>query len=487
MMVKVRGQEPSEQEGEGNFLPQVLQVERQADLTFLDLLIIIAKRKKLVGIATAICAGIAMITAFALPPEYTATVTLYSPQGIPSPRSTPGNYSSMNGAERDTAGSTSEDSRTLDDRNTSEATSTPEANITPDDRTASETSITRETISTPEARNINGTIVSIMKVRSVEDAVIRRFGLQSEYRKKSMADAREVLEHQTNINGAAKDGLIRLSFTDRDANRSAEIANGYVEQFKSLSQDLAITEASRRRVLLENQLQKSTMDLENAGGALKKAQLSTGAVKLDKQLLAGMDSAARLRAKIVTKQIQLEALRAYAREDDPALSQAQTQLDGMQRQFQKLVGLKSGSRDDLLAESTVPQGGLEYARSLRDVKYDEAILEAVATQLQLAKLDEARGGALIQVVDPAVAPDKMSYPRREFIVGGGLAAGFTLGIMLALLQGGLIRMQHNAATRDKLQLLKMSLWSSGSPRASGKLNEKQVGEKEEKVHSLGRA
>jgi uncharacterized protein involved in exopolysaccharide biosynthesis len=478
-MVKVRGQEPSKAKAEGNLLPRVSRVERQPDLTFLDFLIFIVKRKKLVGIATAICAGIAVILAFALPPEYTATVTLFSPQGISATGST--QASSTNSTR---ANELSGKSGALGEL----ASSTPETRKAPESKNAPENRNSSETSSTPEPRNINETIVSMMKVRAVEDAVIRQFGLQSEYRKNGLAETREVLENHTNIIGAAKDGLIRLSFTDHDASRSAEIANGYVEQFTSLSQDLAITEASRRRVLFENQLQRSKADLESAEDALKKTPLSTRAVKLDRQLLDGMDSAARLRAKIVTKEIQIEAMRWYAREDDPALNHVQTQLDGMRGQFKTLVGSEGETRDDLTpARGTAPQAALEYARRVRDVKYDAATLEAVAKQLELAKLDEARGGAFIQVLDAAVAPEKESYPHRAFIVGGGLAAGFTLGIMLALLQGGLLRMQQNAATRDKLELLKMSLWSGGRSSASGKLNAKQVGEKEEEVHSLGRA
>src|SRR3954462_11026876 len=164
-MVKVRGQEPSEQKAEGNFLPCVSQVERQADLTFLDFLIIIAKRKKVVGIATAICAGIAIIVAFALPPQYTATVTLFSPQGISAPSSTRASSTSLTRAHEAGANEVRSENGALGEM----ASSTTETSSTPENRNTSE--ISRP----PEARNINATILSMMKVRSVEDAVIRRF------------------------------------------------------------------------------------------------------------------------------------------------------------------------------------------------------------------------------------------------------------------------------------------------------------------------
>ena len=58
-----------------------IQPGEQDDLTFLDVLLIITQRKKLAGIVTAACTAIALLIAFALPQEYTATVIILPPQG----------------------------------------------------------------------------------------------------------------------------------------------------------------------------------------------------------------------------------------------------------------------------------------------------------------------------------------------------------------------------------------------------------------------
>jgi tyrosine-protein kinase Etk/Wzc len=432
----MRREGPTKEMPEDILLPSISPRE-QEDLTFLDFLIIITQRKKLVGIVTAICTGLALILAFALPKEYTATVIILPPQGSSSMSSMlASQLSGMNGAVSGVASSML------------------------------------------GMKNVNDMYVSMLKSQSVEDAVIQRYGLQSEYRKKYLVDTRRALEKHTKIDGATKDGLIRLSFSDRDPNRAAEIANGYVDQFKNLSQHLAITEASQRRVVFENQLEKTKVDLENADEALKRTQLSTGMVQVDGQARAMIDSAARLRAQIVAKEVQIEAMRSYAGDENPALTQAQTELDGLRAQFSNMVGSKGGSADDVfIPKGKVPQAGLEYVRRLRDVKYYEAIFEILAKQLELAKLDEAREGAFIQVVDPAMAPEKKSYPKRGLLALGGVATGFTFGIMFALLQGGLVRMQHNPVMKDKLELLKRSLWSGRKARGKGKA--KKVGEKEE--------
>jgi len=423
---------------EDTLLPPVSPV-KQEELTFLDFLLIITQRKKLVGIVTAVCTGIALVLAFALPQEFTATVIILPPEGNSSTSSIlASQLSGVNGAE---------------------------------------SGIPSSMLST---KNMNDMYVSMLRGPSIEDAVIQRYELQSEYREKYPVDARRALEDHTKIDGATKDGLIRLSFTDRDPSRSAEIANGYVEQFKNLSQHLAISEASQRRVVFENRLAKTKVDLENANEALKKAQLSTGVVQLDGQARAMIDSAARMRAQIAAKEVQIEAIRSYAGDENPALTQAQMELDRLRSPFNKHVASLEGSPEGgFLPKGAVPQAGLEYVRRLRDVRYYEAISEVLAKRLELAKLDEVREGAFIQVVDPAITPEKRSYPMRGLLVISGLAVGFTFGIMLALLQGGLIRMQQNAAGKDKLDLLRRSLWSGKSAKATVKAKNADEEEAEE--------
>ena len=99
--------------------------------------------------------------------------------------------------------------------------------------------------------------VSLLTSRTVEDAMIQRFGLMKEYHEKRMSDTREKLESRTTVVAGAKDGLIRISAEDSDPKRAAEMANGYVEEFRKLSVSLAITEAARRRLFFEKQLQQA--------------------------------------------------------------------------------------------------------------------------------------------------------------------------------------------------------------------------------------
>lgn len=377
------------------------------------------------AVVTAICTGIAIILTFALPGEYTATVVILPPQGDSwmSARLA-SELAGVGGAVTGMAGNL------------------------------------------PGTMSTNDMYVSMFKSRSVEDAVIERYRLQSEYRKKCLADVRKVLEERTEIDGSTKDGLIRLHFSDRDPDRATQVANGYLDVFRNLSQRLAITEASQRRVVFENQLEKTKVDLENADEALKRTQLSTGLLEADGQTRAMIESASQLRAQIVSQAVQIETMRSYAGDDNPVLTRAQTELEGFRSRFKKLVA-PSGDllvNDVFVQKGAVPQAGLDIARRVRDVRYYESIFQVLAKQLELAKLDEAREGAFIQVIDPAVRPERKSFPKRSEFTIDGFAVGIALGMVFALLQESLARIHRNPATNRKISLLKMSLWSGSKQK-----------------------
>jgi uncharacterized protein involved in exopolysaccharide biosynthesis len=94
---------------------------------------------------------------------------------------------------------------------------------------------------------------------------------------------------------------------------------------------------------------------------------------------------------------------------------------------------------------------------LRDVKYYEAIFDILARQFELAKLDEAKEGAIIQVVDPAIPPDKKSFPRRGLIAIVAAILGFIAGVTMALLSAGFQKMRLDPIIRKKLDLLHSNL------------------------------
>jgi len=307
-------------------------------------------------------------------------------------------------------------------------------------------------------KNQSDMYVALLTSRTVEDAMIQRFNLMSEYSEKRMSDTRDKLESRTTVTASAKDGLIRITLEDRDPKRAAEMANGYVEEFRKLSASLAITEAARRRLFFDQQLRQAKDDLAVAEEAFKRTQQSTGVLQIDSQARSLIESAAILRGQVVAKQVQIQGMRSFAAEDNPSLILAKQELAALQAQLQRLTGSQEDEGSDLmLSKGRASQAGLEYLRSLREVKYRETVFALLAKEFEIAKLDEAREGSIIQVVDPAVAPDKKSFPKRRLIILGATLLSFFLASFWIVLRESLSHAFENPDNRERLAALKR-LW-----------------------------
>ena len=239
--------------------------------------------------------------------------------------------------------------------------------------------------------------------------MVARFHLQTEYHKRYVSSARKRWERMTEIDNGLKDGLIHLSVTDRDPRRAAELATGWVEEYRRLTASLAVTEASQRRLFFERELNGARDELARAEDNMKDTQQRTGVLDLDGQARAMIASAAMLRAQAAAKEVEIRAMREFATGENPDLERAQQELTGMESQLAAMDVNSDHATGDLIApKGKITQAGLDYARALREVKYREAMYELLTRQYEVARVDEARQGSLVQVVDPAIVPDRPS-------------------------------------------------------------------------------
>ncbi|MDR3739243.1 MAG: Wzz/FepE/Etk N-terminal domain-containing protein [Terracidiphilus sp.] len=304
-------------------------------------------------------------------------------------------------------------------------------------------------------KNPSEVYISLLRSRTVENSLIQRFGLMARYHTKELSDTRAAFEANSKVVLGAKDGLITVSVTDKDPSMAANIANGYIDEFRKSSANLAITEASQRRSFFQQQLLESQQNLVSAEEALKKTEQSTGVLQIDSQTRSLIESAASLRAQIVAKEVQLQGMRSYATEDNPEMVEAKQQLAALQAQLAKLVGGNQDTGSDFIVpKGRVPEAAMEYIRKLRDVKYYEAISELIAKQFEMAKLDEARQGSIIQVVDPAVPPEHRSFPKRTITVLLAMLLSFFAACAWSLISNGFQRANHDPNTRQRLDALR---------------------------------
>jgi uncharacterized protein involved in exopolysaccharide biosynthesis len=304
-------------------------------------------------------------------------------------------------------------------------------------------------------KNSSELYVGMLRSRTVADKIIERFHLRQAYDTKSQEIARRTLEENTAIT-AGKDGLIAIEVMDRDRKRVAPIANAYVQELINLTQVLAVTEASQRRLFFERQLERVKDNLAESELALKREMETKGVVSVDADSRAIVETVGQLRARISAKEIELNAMRPFVTTANPDFQRGQEQLNSLKAELSKL---ENGREPDAApGQGKSGQTGLESIRALRNVKYYQMLYELLAKQYEVARLDEAKDNSVIQVLDSAVEPERKFKPKRAFIVAvAGLVALFLALVWSFAREAKAIMLKNDSATAAKWAELKSQL------------------------------
>ena len=342
--------------------------EADDEISLLDLLIVLAKHKRLVLGLPLAAAVIAIVVSLLLPNIYTATTRILPPQQTQSTSAVLAQLGGLAGLVGAGAAAS--------------------------------------------LKNPNDLYVAMLKSRTVADHLIQRFDLNKLYDQKYQSATRNRLQDATSV-VAGRDGIITVEVDDRDPKRAAAMANAYIDELFKLTTVLAVTEASQRRLFFERQLDLAKANLTKAEIDAQQAIHQGGVVAVEAQGRTAVETAARLRAEIAVKQVQIDAMRAFAAEGNPELKLAQHQLEAMKREVAKSEG-RGGN--DVTGPPPDDKSGIHNLAMLRNVKYYETMVDLLTGQYENAKLDEAKDATLIQVMDKAIVPDRKSKPKRTLIV-----------------------------------------------------------------------
>jgi tyrosine-protein kinase Etk/Wzc len=354
------------------------------EFDLLDLLLVIAERKKTILLATLIGLLLAMGLVMLVHPVFTAKVTIMPPQQGQSSAaliSQLGSLASLTGLGNGSG-----------------------------------------------MKDPNDLYLALLQSDTVEDALIKRLDLLTVYHTRKFSEARRVLAANTKFlsqNG----GLISITVKDGEPHRAAQIANAYVDELHAINSRLVIGEAGVRRLFFSQQLALEKDRLTDAEIALKETEETTGAVSPSGQTGLAISQVAQLQAQIISHEVQLDTMRNSATDQNPDMVRLSSELQSLRDQLRRMESAKKGRNpgDILLTPSVLPADQLEFLRKQRDVQYHTLIFDLIARQFEAARLDEAKASPVIQVLDPAEPPDRKSSPFRALwtLIGGIL--GFIYG------------------------------------------------------------
>jgi uncharacterized protein involved in exopolysaccharide biosynthesis len=302
-------------------------------------------------------------------------------------------------------------------------------------------------------KNPSDQYLSYLKSVTLQDSLIERFKLLEWYKAKTKTDARLALTSSVRA-VSGKDGLISVEVKDKDPKFAAELANAHVEELGKLLGKLATTEAQQRRLFFEKQLNQAKDKLVQSEIALKATGISGNVLKSNPA--SAVVAVAGLQAAVTAQEVKLGAMRGYFTETAPDFKQALNELANLRAQLGKQEKDSPSKGGKATTEG-------DYITKYREFKYHEILFELFSKQFELAKVDEAREGAVIQILDAAQPPDRKSNPQKALI-----AIITTLVACLALLLFVFIRQVLRNSSQNSESAKKLASINASWRRALGK-------------------
>lgn len=263
--------------------------------------------------------------------------------------------------------------------------------------------------------------VGIIRSETVQDRLVEQFNLRNgRFGLSKLEDARLYLADHTDVSEDRKSGIISIGVTDRNPQRSAEMARAYVDELDRLVAQVSTSSARRERIFLEERLKTVKAELDSTAKNFSNFASKNTAIDIPAQGKAMVEAAATLQGRLIAAQAELSGLQQIYTSNNVRVRAAAARVNELQKKLNEIGGGDSQGNTkeaDSLYPSIrkLPVLGVTYADLYLQTKIQATVFELLTQQYELAKVQEAKEIPSVKVLDVPVVPTKKSGPPRLLI------------------------------------------------------------------------
>jgi uncharacterized protein involved in exopolysaccharide biosynthesis len=295
--------------------------------------------------------------------------------------------------------------------------------------------------------------VGILKSQTVRDGIVTRFDLMNAFKVPTLEDARAALNATVTVT-KSKEDIISITVEDKNPEQAARLANAFVEELDKVNKRVVMSAGGRMRIFVEKRLTDGKAELAKLEEAVKAFQEKNGAVKLDDQSKAIIETIGKVKGQLMAKEVELQTFLSYATPNNPQAEILKSQIEelrgGMQELEEGKIGDRRASKGLFIPTAKMPHLALQYARLLRDMKVHETLDTLLTQQYEMSRIQEAKDSPTVQVLDLAKAPESRTKPKRtQIVILSVFSAAFVAAFLAFFIEfRGKLQMQPSNEKRD---------------------------------------
>ena len=218
--------------------------------------------------------------------------------------------------------------------------------------------------------------------------------------------------------------IIKVSYQNTDPVLARDVVNTLVQSYLEQSVGFKSEEAGRAVGFVEEQLDTLRGELDKAEKNLQTYKSATGVMMLDSEAEALIQTIAAKEKANAELEVQKRALLSEYTEAHPAVKAINRQQEAIRKQ---LASYEAHIR-------TMPQAERDLAKLTRISKVNADIYTFLLQKHEEARIAQASTLSNINIVDPAITPEKPVKPKKKQYLLLGLLLAMGLGVGLAFLQ-----------------------------------------------------
>lgn len=261
--------------------------------------------------------------------------------------------------------------------------------------------------------------MELLESRSVADRIIERFQLQQVYSQKYRVDTEKRLARRTSITEDKKSGVVTLTVTDTDPERSRAIAQAYLDELNNAVTRSNTSSARREREFIEQRLIGVRTELQDAQLALSTFSSANTTLDIKEQTHAMVDAASKLQAQKIVGESELASLAQIYGDDNVRVRAARARVAELQHELVKISGstnAEASTGDAYPSLKQLPRLAVPYANLYRRVRIEETVYELLSQQFEMARIGEAKDIPIVGVIDAPLVAEKKSFPPRLLLI-----------------------------------------------------------------------
>jgi tyrosine-protein kinase Etk/Wzc len=292
----------------------------------------------------------------------------------------------------------------------------------------------------------SGLCIALLDSAALTEHIVRKLQLQTVWKRRTFADAHDALKNEVQIEASAYD-VVKITVRDHNAKMASDIANEYLSQLNALDTRLAESDAAYRHGFLDQQAKKENDELRKAEAQLQEMQQRTGLFSPNRQTLQAILDASQLRAAIDARTLDLQSMRRYASDTNPAVIQLGATLSELKRQLSER---QNNASPRAVGDVQIPTGSiadlaLQHQRALREVTLHRDQSGQVMLQLAQARMNLTKTAPAVLVIDRPIMADYKSGPQRVLLWLASCLAGFLTACLYVFLGEAMALSGYDAA------------------------------------------